>query len=87
MRLIFALVFVLLAAVVHTLPLSEEMINGEMDEGNYLFNDLVEEISENDDDDMDEDDDDDDENDVTTRDIYTIYRRSTIYLTVEMTSA
>ena len=54
----------------YTLPLSEEMINGEMDDGNYLFNDLVEEISENDDDDMDEDDDndyddDDDENDVS----------------------
>ena len=50
----------------YTLPLSEEMINGEMDDGNYLFNDLVED----DDDDMDEDDDndyddDDDENDVS----------------------
>lgn len=70
MRLIFALVFVLLAAVVYTHPLPEEMINGEMDEGNVLFNDLVEEISENNDDNMEEDDDnhyddddDDDEND------------------------
>ena len=55
----------------YTHPLSEEMINGEMDEGNLLLNELVEEISEDDDDNMEEDDDndydddDDDENDVS----------------------
>ena len=56
MRLIFALAFVLLATVVYAKPLSEEMRDGENEEGDVQLNDPAE--LENDDDSIDENDDD-----------------------------